>query len=122
MRGGMILRLVDITMLLLLVLMTVSTIRNADVEVPRTRHTVDRGIAPAPVTIVVTASGMFRLSEGESEVGVGDLAAILPGRGALVEFVADRKVPAHIIVEANRTAQAAGLQAVFMIRHSKRQP
>lgn len=120
MRGGMILRLVDITMLLLLVLMTVATIRSADVEAPRTQRTAGRGIVPAPTTIVVTASGAFHLPEGGPEVEVGDLAAIFPGRGALVEFIADRKVPAHLIIEANRAAQAAGLQAVFMVRHSKR--
>lgn len=118
----MILRLVDITMLLLLVLMTVSTIRTSDVEVPRTQRIVDQGIAPAPTTIMVAASGAFRLPEGGQEVGAGDLAAILPGRGSLVEFIADREVPAHLIIEANRAAQAAGLQAVFMVRQSNRPP
>ena len=118
MRGSLILRLVDITLLLLLTLMAIATLRPADVELPLSHHMKDKGKVVAPAKIVITQNGLFQRKE-EAAVTLADLPDILPASNIPVEFMADHRAPAQLLQEANRIAQSAGLRSVFLVIHGR---
>ena len=114
--------LVDIVLVLLAALVAVTVIPTFDVE-PPTSLEIDAGeIQLNPLQIAISGSGQFLYSETSTGHVVVRLtpqqlydlvADIHPDR--TVEFTADRMAPANILIEANRVAQEAGRNAVFLV-------
>lgn len=122
MPGSFILRLVDVVLLLLLSLMAIASIRQADVEPPVSQtEEAERGRLH-PLQIAVTQDGYFQWVGGPSgsevqTITLRELHDVIrylePGR--IVEFIADHRCPARLLIEANRAVQAAGREAVFIV-------
>ena len=122
MRGSLILRLVDVVLLLLLSLMAVASIRTSDVEPPVSQaEEASRGRLH-PLQVAVTEDDHFLLIDGQTGSlartitlhELHDVARYLePER--VMEFIADRRSRARLLIEANRAAQAAGREAVFLV-------
>ena len=122
MRGSLILRLVDVTLLLLVALMAAASIRSADVDLPTSVEIDDEGSLKAPLVIVVGADGLFRLPGTDIAASPSDLPHILRQAGAHVEFMVARDAEANLVRTAFRAAQAADVRAVFLVRRIHRKP
>lgn len=122
MRRSLILRLVDVTLLLLLTLMAAATIRPADVDLPTSVEIDDEGSLKAPLKIAVGADGLFRPLGTDIAASPSDLPHILKQAGAHVEFYVAHDAEAHLVRMAFRAAQAADVRAVFLVRRIYRKP
>ncbi len=112
MRGSLILRLVDITLLLLLSLMAASTIRLGPVEPPVTGMLEDRGRIVGPLRILIREDGTLY----HPDTGATSLESVLSQGTGPVEFVADRGAPARILAGGSRASRLAGRQATFIVK------
>lgn len=118
MRSMLILRLVDITLLLLLSLMAAATIEPEYAEPPVSREMESLGHVARPLRVAITAEGEILVPEAGAAT-LPELAALLAGGEAPVEFIADRGAPATLLLACHRAARRAGRSAVFLIkRHS----
>ena len=127
MRGSLILRLVDVVLLLLLSLMATSTIRTADVEPPVSRRVEVGSTRLHPLQVAITPDGHFLPIDGPSSaetMTLHDLYGAIERlqMGRVVEFIADRRAPARLLIEANRVVQAAGREAVFLVELDPNKP
>ena len=118
MRGMLILRLVDITLLLLLSLMAAATIEPEYAEPPVSRQLENGGQVARPLRIAITASGPILVPQ-TGVTTLPEFEALLAGGAAPVEFIADRDAPATRLSACHRAVKSAGRHAVFLIkRHS----
>ena len=120
-------RLVDVVLLLLLSLMATSTIRTADVEPPVSRRVEVGSTRLHPLQVAITPDGHFLLIDGPSSaetMTLHDLYGAIERlqMGRVVEFIADRRAPARLLIEANRVVQAAGREAVFLVEIDPEKP
>ncbi len=126
MRGSLILRLVDVVLLLLLSLMAVASIRTSDVEPPLSRKEEPGRSRLYPLQVALTQEGGFLLlgSTDARAITLQDLYLLTEGleEGRIVEFTADRRAPARLLIEAGRVVQAAGHLAVFLVERSSEEP
>ncbi len=126
MHGSLILRLVDVVLLLLLSLMAVASIRTSDVEPPVSQ----KGEAGAshlyPLQVALTPDGRFLLIGGTDArtITLKDLYEVTMRleEGRIVEFTADRRSPARLLIEAGRVVQDAGHQAAFLVELGSEEP
>ena len=119
MRGTLILRLVDITLLLLLSLMAAAAIQPEDILMPVTKEMEDRGRAVRPLRVVLTATGEAYIPE-VGKLPLEALPALFAAGMGTVEFIADRSAPAGMLVACHRAARRAGWRAVFLVeRHTQ---
>ena len=118
MRGSLILRLVDITLLLLLSLMAAASITTGGAALPESHRLQDKGILPATVTVTITADGAF-LAPDDRLLNAGQLTQLLESVGVDVVFVADAKAPAIRLMAAHRAAREADRRAAFVVQHKE---
>ena len=116
MRGSLILRLVDITLLLLLSLMAATSVRPDQVDPPGSERLQDRGALERPLRVVVTAQGRYRMVGEEEALTLEELAVLLEGARRSVELIADRRAHARVLLEAHQVTQDAGATAVFLVQ------
>lgn len=119
MRGSLILRLVDITLLLLLSLMAAASITPYGAELPESHHLQDKGILPATITVTITANGSYLVPD-DRLLDVGQLTQLLESDDVDVVFVADAKAPAIRLMAAHRAAREADRRAAFVVQHKER--
>ena len=126
MRGGLILRLVDIVLVLLAALIAVVSIPPADVEPPVSRTDGHSSGHLHPMQIAVTQDGQFLVAgkKGMREISLQGVYDVLDDleEGRVVEFIADRRSPARLLVDANQIAQASGREAVFLVHVDQSKP
>ena len=115
MRSMLILRLVDVTLLLLLSLMAAATVEPEYAEPPVSSEMERRGQAPRPLRVVITAAGEAFVP-GEGAATLAELAAILAEGTSAVEFIADRQAPATLLSECHQAARNAGRPAAILVR------
>ena len=115
MRGMLILRLVDITLLLLLSLMAAATIEPEYAELPVSREMESAGQVARPLRIAITAAGEILVPETGAAT-LPELESLLAGNAMAVEFIADRSAPATLLSACHRAARSAGRPAVFLIK------
>ncbi len=115
MKGMLILRLVDVTLLLLLSLMAAATIEPEYVEPPVSREMDSRGQAARPLRVVITAPGEVSVP-GVGPATLAELAAMLAGGTTPVEFIADRYAPATLLSECHQAARHAGRPVAILVR------
>ena len=119
MRGTLIFRLVDITLLLLLSLMAAASIVTPGPELPVTQKLDPVGALSAPVSVIVEKSGALVLA-GVGELSVLELVKLLARSDAPVEFLADGSTLARRLLEIHSEANAAGLDAAFVVQRASR--
>ena len=76
MRGSLIMRLVDITLLLLLSLMAAASFTSDGPDPPVTHELTDQGTLPTPMQVMITREGRIHLQGGEP-VSLTELESVL---------------------------------------------
>ncbi|MXY07663.1 MAG: hypothetical protein F4Y61_03350 [Rhodothermaceae bacterium] len=115
MRGSLIMRLVDITLLLLLSLMAAASFTSDGPDPPVTHELTDQGALPVPLQVAITREGGIHLSGGES-VSLKELEPVLASWSAEVEVIADAEAPASRLLAVHAIARRLDKQAAFRVR------
>ena len=96
MQHTLIVRLVDITLLLLLSLMAIASIDPFAVEPPRSEAIEERGVMLQPLQVAITAEGTIQILDeaGQPEAHSAEEAAVrLMGTEGGIEVIADHRAP-----------------------------
>ena len=121
MRSSLVLRLVDITLLLLLSLMAGASIDPYSVTPPRSATIEPERTVQSPLTVALAPDGaLLAHNEGGGEVSLtaAALVAYVQGTGQVIEVVADRRARASVLLDLHRALDAAGVQAVFLVQRT----
>lgn len=115
MRGSLIMRLVDITLLLLLSLMAAASFTTDGPDPPVTHELTDQGMLSAPMQVAITREGGIHLPGGES-VSLTELESALGSWSAEIEVVADAEAPASRLLAVHAIARRMDQRAAFRVR------
>lgn len=118
MRGSLIMRLVDITLLLLLSLMAAASFTTDGPDPPITHELTDQGMLPAPMQVAITREGSIHLPGGES-VSLAELESVLESWPAEIEFIADAEAPASRLLAVHAIARRLDQRAAFRVRQMR---
>ena len=118
MRGSLIMRLVDITLLLLLSLMAAASFTTDGPDPPVTHELTDNGMLPAPMQIAITREGSIHLPGGES-VSLAELESALESWPAEIEFIADAEAPASRLLAVHAIVRRLDQRAAFRVRQMR---
>lgn len=118
MRGSLIIRLVDITLLLLLSLMAAASFTTDGPDPPVTHELTDQGMLPAPMQVAITREGNIHLPGGES-VSLADLESVLESWPAEIEFIADAEAPASRLLAVHAIVRRLDQRAAFRVRQMR---
>ncbi len=125
MQRALIVRLVDITLLLLLSLMAVASIDPYSIEPPHSEALIDQGILLHPLQVAVAAEGVVHVynDAGHLEsVEPAALAAMAAAAGQSVEVVADYRAPAHALLSLYRALEVRGIPSAFLVERTQSSP
>ncbi len=124
MRPAFIVRLVDITLLLLLSLMAVASLDPYGVQPPLSEEVPDRGAMVQPLQVALTADGTL-IAHGPDGAPLmlspAELATRVSGEGQGVEVIADGHVHAQILLALHKALDAEGIRAAFLVQHIHQQ-
>ncbi len=115
MKGSLIMRLVDITLLLLLSLMAAASFTTSGPEPPVTYELSEDGVLLMPIQITITADGTILTPAGEI-IDLEALGILIDAEPAEVEFIADGNAPAARVLEIHEVVRRLGRQAAFRVR------
>ena len=122
MQHSLIIRLVDITLLLLLSLMAIASIDPYSAEPPISEAIEDQGVIFEPLLVSISAEGVIEAYDAEGNsltITPDDLAAIVSGN---VEVVADRRAPAHLLLTLHQSLQSRGIRTAFLVTRIAQSP
>ena len=118
MNGSLIVRLVDITLLLLLSLMAAASFTTTGLEPPFTYELEEEGLLLSPMQIGIAPDGSIHTQDGVS-VTLKDLEGLLDQWPAEVEFIADAQAPAVRLLKVHAVARHLNRQAAFRVRQKQ---
>ncbi len=124
MRQSLILRLVDITLLLLLSLMAIASIDPYRITLPYSEEIEREGVMPSPLSVAVTAEGLFRVYDDAGllvTLTSEALASYAQATGQSIEVVADEQALALTLLELHRVLDAANIPTVFLVQRTSSQ-
>jgi len=119
MSGNIVIRLIDLTLLLLLSLLSVVKINEYEVRLPHSTDLSDQGSVPNPVRAAVAEDGTL-FAEGAGSVNASDLAQISIELNRPVELRVDQGADAARLMEIHSILESAKRPAVFIVEHSTR--
>lgn len=122
MQPQFVIRLIDLTLLLLLSLLAVVRLTDRQVSLPHSTDLEDRGALPWPLEAAVTASGGIVLVSADTPqpVTARELAEYAAQTGRPVELRVDASARADRLLEIHNTLQAFGHSAAFLVEHRAR--
>ncbi len=115
MNGSLIVRLVDITLLLLLSLMAATSFTTIEVEPPITHELEEQRMLQAPMQIGIAPNGKIHSLDGEW-ITIEELEHLLEKWPAGIEFIADAEAPATKLLEVHAVTRSLNQQAAFRVR------
>ncbi|MCY3630844.1 MAG: hypothetical protein OXI05_09125 [Bacteroidota bacterium] len=115
MNGSLIVRLVDITLLLLLSLMAAASFTTTGLEPPFTNELEEEGVLLAPMQIGIAPDGSIHTQHGAS-ITLEELESLLDQWPAEVEFIADARAPAVRLLAVHAVARHLNRKATFRVR------
>lgn len=115
MKGSLIVRLVDITLLLLLSLMATASFTNTGLEPPVTHQLTDEGVLPLPLQIGIGQDGSI-YTQGGIPVSMEEMKAMIDAWPSTVEFIADAEAPAGRLLAVHAVVRRMDRQAAFMVK------
>ncbi|MXZ16799.1 MAG: hypothetical protein F4069_00875 [Rhodothermaceae bacterium] len=115
MNGSLIVRLVDITLLLLLSLMAAASFTTTGLEPPFTNELEEQGVFLAPMQIGIAPDGSIHTQDGAS-ITLEELESLLDQWSAEVEFIADARAPAVRLLAVHAAARHFNRQAAFRVQ------
>jgi len=119
MQSNFVVRLIDLTLLLLLSLLAVVRINEYEVALPVSHDLLDTGTLPLPIKASVSVSGDVFI-EGLGQVTAGQLAQVSAQQGRAVEIRVDGDADVSHLLHIHKTLDAASRPAVFMVEHQSR--
>lgn len=116
MQSTFIVRLIDLTLLLLLSLLALVRISNYEVELPISQDLRDEGSLVAPIQTFVSVQGeLFVEGIGRmSAEGLSDFSAL---EERAVELRVDANADVFHLMQIHQTLDQAGRPSVFMVEH-----
>lgn len=118
MNGSLIVRLVDITLLLLLSLMAAASFTTTGLEPPFTNELEEEGVLLDPMQIGIAPDGSIHTQDGVS-ITLEKLESLLDQWPAEVEFIADAEAPASRLLAVHAVARHLNRQAAFRVRQGQ---
>ena len=117
MRPQFVLRLIDLTLLLLLSLLAVVRLTDYDVELPHSYDLEDEGTIPLPLQAVVNTEGSIFITGDGTPIPVSaeELAQVSLASGLLVELRVDQATEATRLLDIHAVLQAAEVPATFLV-------
>ena len=119
MRGPLILRLVDITLLLLLSLMAAASITPMQTTPPVTYELENQGQLARPVYVAISSEGTMML-EGGQMVSMEELQAVMDEYTGNLVLFAHAAAPAQQLIRINALARNAGWRTAFVVQQRNR--
>lgn|GEM_PF-965917 len=116
MQSNFLVRLVDLTLLLLLSLLAIVKISDQDVVIPVSHDLEDQGGVPFPVKASVDFSGAIWV-EGVGESTAEELAGISSESGRPVELRIDAEADALRLLEIHQVLESFNQPAVFLVEY-----
>ena len=118
MKQSLIVRLVDITLLLLLSLMAIASIDPYSVTPPQSDLIKSTGAVLDPLTVALTPDGDLQAHTEGGLVSITPQALASYARSAeqVIEVVADHRALASALLDLHRVLEAAGVRSVFMVQ------
>ncbi len=111
MKGILLLRLVDVTLLLLLSFVAAGRIRTESIEIPVTTSLTESGSLLLPIAATITENGAIMV-DGRP-VPLLTIAEQASARG--VEFLVDADAEVDLLLRAAGLLQEHGIDAVFLV-------
>ncbi len=115
MRGAIILRLVDITLLLLLSLMATASFTTSTAELPISTALTDRGALMQPMQIELTSDGRI-LAQDQVELTLSDLEMFVKTWPMEIELVADADASAGQLLGIHAIARQHDRLGAFRVQ------
>ena len=125
MQHTLIVRLVDITLLLLLSLMAIASIDPFAVEPPLSEAIEERGVMLQPLQVAITAEGTIQILDeaGQPEAHSAEEAAVrLMGTEGGIEVIADHRASAQLLLSLHQALEAQGVPAAFLAERINQNP
>jgi len=116
MQSIFVVRLIDLTLLLLLSLLAVVRISKYEVELPVSHHLEDKGSLTGPIQAFVSAKGDLFV-EGAGKIGAQELSEISATEQRAVELRVDEDADAFYLLQIHQTLEQRDRPAVFMVEH-----
>lgn len=115
MKGTIILRLVDITLLLLLSLMATASLTTVGSDLPVTSEIEDNGSLTHPIQIGLTANGDILTIEGDV-ISMDELEVRIASGPPEIELIADGNAPSGRLLEIHAMASQHHRHVAFRVR------
>jgi len=115
MKGSLIMRLVDITLLLLLSLMAAASFTTSGPEPPITYELTEEGILLFPMQIGIASDGTI-YTQGGTPITLKELESLVDAWTAEIEFIADAQAPANRLLAIHAIITRLDRQAAFRVR------
>ncbi|MXZ58131.1 MAG: hypothetical protein F4Z16_06575 [Rhodothermaceae bacterium] len=119
MRTNIVLRMIDLTLLLLLSLLAAVRISEYEVELPVSHELADKGALTVPIQVVVSVQGELFV-EGLGKIGARELAEFSATEQRAVELRVDGSADAFHLLQIHQTLEQAAIPAVFIVEHRTR--
>lgn len=119
MQANFIVRLIDLTLLLLLSLFAVVRITEYDVNLPVSHELEDQGSLTGPIQAAVSVEGNVFV-EGVGQMSAQALADISDLQQRAVELRVDAAASAFRLLEIHQILEQASRPAVFIVEHRTR--
>ena len=119
MQSNFVVRLIDLTLLLLLSLLAVVKITEFDVELPVSHDMKDQGEILNPILAAVNERGDL-LVEGMGMMDAVGLAEFSAAEQRPIELRVDANADAFMLVNIHQVIDHAGRPAVFIVEHQSR--
>jgi len=119
MQANFVVRLIDLTLLLLLSLLAVVKINEYEVDLPVSHDLTDPGSILAPLKAAISMDGDVYV-EGAGIVSPEQLAEISSDLQRSVELRVDAQAEATYLMEVHQILESASRPAVFVVEHQSR--
>lgn len=119
MQSAFIVRLIDLTLLLLLSLLAVVRIAEYEVDLPVSHELADSGSLAAPIQAAVSVHGELFV-EGAGQMGAQELAELSVLQQRSVELRVDGGADAFYLIQIHRALEQVSRPAVFIVEHQTR--
>jgi len=110
-------RMIDLTLLLLLSLLSVVKISDVEVVLPVSQEMSNQGTIPWPIKVAITAAGELFI-EGIGQATPEDLVRLSTAEDRPVELRVDANADALLLVRIHQVLEQADRPSAFIVEHT----
>lgn len=112
-------RMIDLTLLLLLSLLSIARISDIEVVLPVSQEMSDQGTIPWPIKAAVTADGVLFI-EGYGQGTPEDVVRLSAADDRPVELRVDANADALLLLRIHQVLEQADRPSAFIVEHTSR--